>query len=156
MVGKVMKQWENIRFSRKFESGICSPLRVLVLEKMAALLVNCILSYWPSPLVEKIFSYMNLFRNPMFAPWSNLLSGQSFLTQLTLKTCYKSTSFLLFCLLICMLCCSSSETVSHLFLHCSPVNYLWNKLFKIFGENWVCTQDLRQFLLNEFRSFWDS
>ena len=48
---------------------------------------------------------------------------------------------------------STSESVSHLFLHCSAANYLWNKHFHIFGESWVCPKDLYQFVLTKFEDF---
>ena len=48
---------------------------------------------------------------------------------------------------------SSSETVSHLLLHCSAANYILNKLFEIIGENWVCPKDQHWFLLIKFRGF---
>lgn len=40
---------------------------------------------------------------------------------------------------LCIMCCSSSKSVSHLFSwHFLAVNYIWNKVFDIFGESWVC------------------
>ena len=49
---------------------------------------------------------------------------------------------------MCLTCCSS-----YLFLHSSPSNYLQNKLFKIFWENWVLPKNLHQFLLIIFKGF---
>ena len=46
-----------------------------------------------------------------------------------------------------------SESRTSLFLHFSMVRSLWNGLFGIFGELWVCPIDLSQFLLTKFRGF---
>ena len=54
---------------------------------------------------------------------------------------------------MCVVYCSSSETVSHLFMHCSAVNYISSKFFEKFGENWVCFEYLHQFLLIKFIGF---
>lgn len=37
----------------------------------------------------------------------------------------------------CLMCRSSSQTNSHLFLHCSTTSFLWNNPFGVFGEQWV-------------------
>ena len=34
----------------------------------------------------------------------------------------------------CVMCRLSSESCSHLFLHCPSASYQWNKLFGVFGE----------------------
>ena len=39
------------------------------------------------------------------------------------------------------------------FLHCCMADFLWNALFGIFGECWVCPRALYQFLLTSFVGF---
>ena len=54
---------------------------------------------------------------------------------------------------VCIMCGASFESVSHLFLHCPMADSLWNTLFGIFGECWVCLAMLDQFLLISFMGF---
>ena len=55
--------------------------------------------------------------------------------------------------LACLMCGASSESVPHLFLQCSAAVSLWNSLFGLFGECWVCHRSLDQFLMTSFTSF---
>lgn len=93
------------------------------------------------------------FGSPNLCLRSNLLFEKLFSTELTLMTYYLSASLSLLCFLTCVMCCSSSEPSSHLFLHCSGMNYLWSKLSEIFRENQICLTDLLQFLLTKFKGF---
>ena len=43
---------------------------------------------------------------------------------------------------MCVMCGASSESTPHLFLHYSMADFLWNALFGIFGECWVCSRTL--------------
>ena len=54
---------------------------------------------------------------------------------------------------MCVMCGASLESTTHPFLHCSMVDFLWNVLFGIFGECWVCPRALDQFLLTSFVAF---
>ena len=55
--------------------------------------------------------------------------------------------------LMCVMYGMSSESVSHLFLHCPMVVFLWNTLFGIFGKWWVSPATLDQLLLISFAGF---
>ena len=48
---------------------------------------------------------------------------------------------------------SKTVSVSCLFLHCPIADFLWNTLFGIFGEFWVCPATLDEFLLTSFAGF---
>ena len=48
---------------------------------------------------------------------------------------------------ICVMCGACSELVSHMFLHCLVAIFLWNSLFNVFGECWVCPMSLDHFLM---------
>ena len=48
------------------------------------------------------------------------------------------------------MCRVNSESISHMFLHYLVADFLWNTLFGIFGECWVCPATLDQFLLTSF------
>ena len=52
-----------------------------------------------------------------------------------------------------VMCGASSKSTPHLILHCSMADFLWNALFGIFGECWVCPKALDQFLLTSFTGF---
>ena len=51
------------------------------------------------------------------------------------------------------MCGVNSEFVSHMFLHCPMVDFLWNTLFGIFGECCVYPAILDQLLLISFADF---
>ena len=54
---------------------------------------------------------------------------------------------------VCVMCFQSAETNSHLFLHCEVARFVWDKLFGIFGEYWVCPADLGAFFANRCVGF---
>ena len=37
--------------------------------------------------------------------------------------------------------------LAHLYLHSQEATFLWNNLFRIFGEHWVCPLTLMEFLI---------
>ena len=38
----------------------------------------------------------------------------------------------------------------HLYLHCQAAIFLWNNLFWIFGEHWLCPLTLMEFLMIQY------
>lgn len=87
---------------------------------------------------------------------SNLLSGLMLLTGLTVNTndvLQKQRPLTALSPNMYVMCCSSQKNGSHLFLHHSAANSLWNRLVGIFGENQVCPKNLRRFILIKLRGF---
>lgn len=54
---------------------------------------------------------------------------------------------------VCIMCMRQSETNCLLFLHCQVAWDIWNKLFGIANENWVCPVDLGSFFAINFFGF---
>ena len=54
---------------------------------------------------------------------------------------------------MCLLYGANSGSVTHLFLHLSMANFLWNTLFGIFDKCWEYPATLDQFLLTSFAGF---
>lgn len=52
-----------------------------------------------------------------------------------------------------VMCFRSLEMHNHLFLHCQVAWYIWNQLFGIMDERWVCPADLGVFLASKFTGF---
>ena len=51
---------------------------------------------------------------------------------------------------IYVMCMDNLESVAHLFLLCPIANSLWNRLFSISGEQWVCLNSPEGFLTIRF------
>ena len=50
------------------------------------------------------------------------------------------------------MCRNGSESVNHLFLHCSLALKVWTKIIQKFGFSWVLPLDINHFILGDFMS----
>ena len=123
-----------------------------------------LLNLWACFLVNLIFSFFNTSPNKDSLLWDkpiwksrspprvSLLFGLQFLTGLTLMMCYKSTGLSIIPIPICVLCAVLVWKPWQLFLHCSGMNHLWNKVSR-FLEGTGCPKDLHHFLPVKFKEF---
>lgn len=54
---------------------------------------------------------------------------------------------------VCVLCSGDLETNNHLFLHCEVPFNIWNRLFDMSEESWICLFNLGAFLTVKFMVF---
>ena len=103
------------------------------IQYLASLSVFFCLSYfqfltmYPSRvsfLLDNQFGNPELSRRSKFFVWTTVLNLAK--TNGMLQKCKPLTALFPG---MCVICCSSSESVSHLLLHCSAKNYLWIKAF---------------------------
>ena len=50
----------------------------------------------------------------------------------------------------CVMCKKGSETVNHLFLHCSVAQKVWTNILQKFTISWVLPQDINHLILGDF------
>ena len=52
----------------------------------------------------------------------------------------------------CVNCRNGSESVNHLFLHCSLAQRVWTKIIQKFAVSWVLPQDINHLIVGDFMS----
>ena len=77
--------------------------------------------------------------------------GYWYLKNWTLKIfCKKKQPFLSVSPSWCIMCKNGSESVNHLFLHCSVAQRVWTKIMQKFNISWVLPQDINHIILGDF------